>query len=379
MKKRIYLASPHMSGREMDFVQEAFDTNWIAPLGKNVDLFEKEIAQRVDRKYAAALVSGTAAIHLGLKWLGVGQGDLVFCSSLTFSGSCNSVMYEKAIPVFIDSEYESWNISPAALEKAFEWAKKNNKMPKAVITVNLYGQACDYDAVCEICDRHHTPILEDAAESLGAKYKNRPTGSFGKLSALSFNGNKIITTSGGGMLLSNDENAIKKAKFWATQARDNAPHYLHSELGYNYRLSNVSAGIGRGQLTALEERVAQKKAIYDRYKEAFKDIDDIEMMPVPEWSQPNYWLSCMTLKETSKVKPMDIINKLAENNVEARPIWKPMHTQPYYSEYEFFTSKKDGELSIGEDIFNRGLCLPSDTKMTTEELDYVIGLVKELF
>ncbi len=379
MKRRIYLASPHQSGKEMDFVREAFETNWIAPLGKNVDGLEKEVSEYIGMKHAAALISGTAAIHLALKWLGVEEGDFVFCSSLTFSGSCNSIMYEKGVPVFIDSQYESWNMSPEALEKAFQWAKQNDKMPKAVITVNLYGQACDYDKILLICKKYNTPVIEDAAESLGSAYKGRHTGTFGDLSILSFNGNKIITTSGGGMLLSNDENAIKKAKFWATQARDNAPHYLHSELGYNYRLSNVSAGIGRGQLTALEERVAQKKAIYDRYKEAFSDIDDIEMMPVPEWSQPNYWLSCMTLKEKSKVKPMDIIDKLAENNIEARPIWKPMHTQPYYSDYEFFTSKKDGELSIGEDIFNRGLCLPSDTKMTIEEQDYVIGLVKELF
>lgn len=379
MEKRIYLASPHLSGKEMIYVKEAFDTNWVAPLGKNVDMLEKEVASYVNRKHAAALISGTAAIHLGLKWLGIKEGDFVFCSSLTFSGSCNSIMYEKAIPIFIDSEYQSWNMDVKALEKAFNWAKKQNKMPKAVITVNLYGQSCDYDRIKAVCDKYDAPILEDAAESLGSKYKGIHTGTFGELSALSFNGNKIITTSGGGMLLSDDEKAIKKVKFWATQARDNYPYYHHTELGYNYRLSNVSAGIGRGQLTALEERVAQKKAIYDRYKEAFKDIDDIEMMPVPEWSQPNYWLSCMTLKETSKVKPMDIINKLAENNVEARPIWKPMHTQPYYSQFEFFTSKKDGELSIGEDIFNRGLCLPSDTKMTTEEQDYVIGLVKELF
>ncbi len=379
MKKRIYLASPHLCGKEMEYVKEAFDTNWIAPLGKNVDLFEKEVANKVGRKYAAALVSGTAAIHLALKWLGVKEGDLVFCSSLTFSGSCNSVMYEKATPVFIDCDYESWNMCPVAIKKAFEWAKENDKMPKAVITVNLYGQACDYDKIISICKDYNTPIIEDAAESLGAKYKGKQTASFGEISVLSFNGNKIITTSGGGMVLSNDENAIKKAKFWATQSRDDAPHYLHSELGYNYRLSNVSAGIGRGQLTILDERIQQKKAIYDRYKEAFSGIDDIEMMPVPEWSEPNHWLSCMTLKKSSKVKPMDIINKLAENNIEARPIWKPMHTQPYYSRYKFFTSKNEEELSIGEDIFNRGLCLPSDTKMTTEEIDFVIALVKELF
>lgn len=377
MEKRIYSASPHLSGKEMIYVKEAFDTNWVAPLGKNVDMLEKEVASYVNRKHAAALISGTAAIHLGLKWLGIKEGDFVFCSSLTFSGSCNSIMYEKAIPIFIDSEYQSWNMDVKALEKAFNWAKKQNKMPKAVITVNLYGQSCDYDRIKAVCDKYDAPILEDAAESLGSKYKGIHTGTFGELSALSFNGNKIITTSGGGMLLSDDEKAIKKVKFWATQARDNYPYYHHTELGYNYRLSNVSAGIGRGQLTVLDERVKQKKAIYHRYKEAFADIDDIEMMPVPEWSAPNYWLTTLTLKETSKVKPMDIIDNLAENNVEARPIWKPMHTQPYYEKYPFFTTKESG--SVAEDIFNRGLCLPSDTKMTTEEQDYVIGLVKELF
>lgn len=377
MKNRIYLASPHQSGKEMDFVKEAFDTNWIAPLGKNVDGLEKEVSEYVGMKFAAALISGTAAIHLALKWLGVREGDLVFCSSLTFSGSCNSIMYEKAIPVFIDSEYESWNMSAEALEKAFEWAKKNGSMPKAVITVNLYGQPCDYDKILAVCKKYNTPVIEDAAESLGSTYKGRHTGTFGYLSILSFNGNKIITTSGGGMLLCNDEAAIKKAKFWATQARDNFPYYHHTELGYNYRLSNVSAGIGRGQLPALQERIKKKKEIYFRYKDAFKDIQDIEMMPIPQWSQPNFWLTTLTLKAGSKLQPMDIINKLAENNVEARPIWKPMHTQPYYEKYPFFTTKESG--SVAEDIFTRGLCLPSDTKMTDVEQDYVIGLVREIF
>lgn len=377
MEKRIYLASPHLSGEEMKYVKEAFDTNWVAPLGKNVDLFENEMSAYVGRKYSAALISGTAAIHLALKWLNVKEGDVVFCSSLTFSGSCNSIMYEKATPVFIDCDYESWNISAKALKKAFERAKLQNKLPKAVITVNLYGQSCDYDDIIEICRQYNTPIIEDAAESLGSKYKGINTGTFGSLSILSFNGNKIITTSGGGMLLSDCQDAIKKAKFWATQARDNAPYYLHTELGYNYRLSNVSAGIGRGQLTALQDRANKKKAIYERYKEAFVDINNIDMMPIPEWSQPNYWLSTLTLKKGCAVTPMDIIDKLAENNIEARPIWKPMHTQPYYQQYPFFTTAEEG--SVAEDIFNRGLCLPSDTKMTEEEQDYVIGLVKELF
>ena len=378
MDKRIYLASPHLSGDEMKYVQEAFATNWIAPLGKNIDFLEKELTDYIGIKYAAALISGTSAIHLALKWLGVKKDDLVFCSSLTFSGSCNSIIYEQGTPVFIDSEYQSWNICPKALEKAFLWAKSENKLPKAVIIVNLYGQCADYDKIQAVCSKYNTPIIEDAAESLGAYYKNRKSGTFGALSILSFNGNKIITTSGGGMLLSNDENAIKKAKFWATQSRDNAPYYLHSEIGYNYRLSNVSAGIGRGQLTALEQRVSQKKAIYDKYKTAFANIDDIEMMPIPKWSQPNYWLSTLTLtKNLTKISPMDIINKLAENNVEARPIWKPMHTQPYFEKYPFFSISEKG--NVAEDIFNRGFCLPSDTKMTPQEQDYVIKLVMEMF
>lgn len=376
--KRIYLASPHMGGMEQEFVKEAFDTNWVAPLGPNVNNFEKEIAEYVGIKSAAALVSGTSAIHLALKAVGIKSGDRVFCTSLTFAASCNPIIYENGEPVFIDSEPKSWNMSPVALEKAFIKAKEENKMPVAVIVVHLYGQSADMDKIMEICNRYNTPIIEDAAESLGTTYKGKQTGTFGKFGVFSFNGNKIITTSGGGMLVSDDVEKIEKARFWSTQARDNARHYEHTELGYNYRMSNITAGIGRGQLRVLDERINQKKHIFERYKEAFKDIKEIEMMPICEYGNPNYWLSCMTLKEESKIKPLDIILALEGNNIESRPIWKPMHIQPYYRNFEFFNHNEDG-ISISEEIFRRGLCLPSDTKMTEEEIDKVINIIKGLF
>lgn len=376
--KRIYLASPHMGGMEQKFVQEAFDTNWVAPLGPNVNNFEKEVAEYVGAKDAAALVSGTSAIHLALKALEIKSGDRVFCTSLTFAASCNPIMYENGEPVFIDSEPESWNMSPIALEKAFVKAEEENKMPIAVIVVHLYGQSADMDKIMAICEKYNTPVIEDAAESLGATYKGKQTGTFGKFGIFSFNGNKIITTSGGGMLVSDDSEKIAKARFWSTQARDNARHYEHTELGYNYRMSNITAGIGRGQLRVLDERIGQKKHIFERYTEAFNDIEDIEMMPICEYGEPNYWLSCMTLKEGSKVKPLDIILALEEMNIESRPIWKPMHIQPYYSEFNFFSHNDDG-VSIGEDVFNRGVCLPSDTKMSEEEMDKVINIIKSLF
>ena len=376
--KRIYLASPHMGGMEQKFVQEAFDTNWVAPLGPNVNNFEKEVAEYVGAKDAAALVSGTSAIHLALKALEIKSGDRVFCTSLTFAASCNPIMYENGEPVFIDSEPESWNMSPIALEKAFVKAEEENKMPIAVIVVHLYGQSADMDKIMAICEKYNTPVIDDAAESLGATYKGKQTGTFGKFGIFSFNGNKIITTSGGGMLVSDDSEKIAKARFWSTQARDNARHYEHTELGYNYRMSNITAGIGRGQLRVLDERIGQKKHIFERYTEAFNDIEDIEMMPICEYGEPNYWLSCMTLKEGSKVKPLDIILALEEMNIESRPIWKPMHIQPYYSEFNFFSHNDDG-VSIGEDVFNRGVCLPSDTKMSEEEMDKVINIIKSLF
>lgn len=370
--KRIYLASPHLLGTEILFIKSALDSNWVAPLGENVDLFEKEIASYVGVGHAAGLISGTAAIHLALKWCGVGEGDFVFCSSLTFAGSCNGILYERAIPVFIDSEEQSWNMSPKALNDALLWAKSQGRLPKAVIIVNIYGQSADYDKLQAICLAENIPIIEDAAESLGATYKGRQSGSFGDLSVLSFNGNKIITTSGGGMLLSNDSKAIAKAKFWASQAKDNYPYYHHTELGYNYRLSNICAGIGRGQFLALTERIAQKRQIYARYKEAFIGLP-ISLMPTPEWSSPNCWLTCGILDKECKVQPLAIIEHLAAHNIEARHIWKPMHLQPIFEKYPFFSSHPHN--SISDDIFKRGICLPSDTKMNEQKQNKVIDLV----
>lgn len=378
MKEKIYLSSPHMGGYEQQYINEAFESNWVAPLGPNVDGFERELAEYVGVKSAAALSSGTAAIHLALKYVGVKRYDVVFCSSLTFSASCNPIMYEGAIPVFIDSEYNSWNMSPVALKKAFEAHKKMNKLPKAVIIVNLYGQSADMDKLKDICDSYNVPIIEDAAESLGATYKDKFSGTIGEFGVYSFNGNKIITTSGGGMLVSNSEEAINKSRFWATQSRDAARHYQHTELGYNYRMSNIVAAIGRGQLKVLDERVQQKKHIYEVYKEAFKDIEDIEMMPICEYGKPNYWLSVLTLKETSKIKPLDIMVALEKENIESRPVWKPMHLQPYFQEYGFYSHNENG-ISVSEDLFNRGVCLPSDTKMTAVQLERVINIIKKLF
>lgn len=377
--KRIYLASPHMGGLEEVFVKEAFDTNWIAPLGVNVDGFEKELSEYVGIKTGAALASGTAAIHMALKAVGVEKGDKVFCSSLTFAASCNPIIYEGGIPVFIDSEPESHNMSPVALEKAFKVYEEKGEMPKVVIVVNLYGQSADMGKIMEICKKYNVPIIEDAAESLGATYKGKHSGTFGEYGIYSFNGNKIITTSGGGMLVSNNEEGIAKVRFWSTQARDKARHYEHTELGYNYRMSNIVAGIGRGQLRVLEDRIAKKKEIFETYKEAFKNIEDIEMMPVCEYGEPNYWLTTITLNENSKVKPLDIILALEKENIESRPIWKPMHIQPYYKEYDFYSHNDEEEISVSEDIFNRGVCLPSDTKMIKEEQERVIKIIKELF
>ncbi|MEN6460593.1 MAG: DegT/DnrJ/EryC1/StrS family aminotransferase [Syntrophomonas sp.] len=362
-----------MSGFEKAYIEEAFTSNWVAPLGPNVDAFENEIAAYLDVKSAAALSSGTAAIHLALKALNIGQGDIVFCSDLTFVASCNPIIYQNATPVFIDSEPEGWNMSTAALKKAFQ-----QYTPKAVIVVNLYGQSADLDGIKTICDRYQVPIIEDAAESLGATYRGRASGTFGKFGAFSFNGNKIITTSGGGMLVSDDEKAISKVRFWATQARDPARYYQHSELGYNYRMSNICAGIGRGQLKVLNERVRQKKAIYEIYKDAFFDIPAISMANICDFGEPNFWLSVITLDVDSSVKPLDIMVALEAKNVESRPVWKPMHLQPFYEKCAFF-SHFDSDQSISEGIFTQGICLPSDTKMTKEQQSGVIEIVKGCF
>lgn len=374
MEKRIFLASPHMSeeGYEKEYIKEAFDTNWIAPLGENVNKFEEELANYVGAKCGAALSAGTAAIHMALKALDVKEGDIVFCSSLTFSATANPIIYQNATPVFIDCDRETWNMDPEALKKAFE--KYPN--PKAVVIVHLYGTPAKMDEIMAICNKHNVPLVEDAAESLGATYKGKQTGTFGKFGIFSFNGNKIITTSGGGMLVSDDEERIQKVRFWATQSRDKARYYQHSEIGYNYRMSNIVAGIGRGQLKVLNDRLAKKKEIYETYKDAFKDIPEIEMKPVPIDTKPNYWLSTMLLKEGSKVTPLNVMEALDKENIESRPIWKPMHMQPVFEKYDFI---KVEDKPVSEDIFARGVCLPSDTKMTKEEQQEVIRIIKELF
>ncbi len=374
MEKRIFLSSPHMSKEryEQKYIKEAFDTNWIAPLGENVNKFEEELASYVKIKCAAALSAGTAAIHMALKALDVKKEDIVFCSDLTFSATVNPVIYENATPVFIDSEKESWNMDPKALEKAFE--KYPN--PKAVIVVHLYGTPAKIEEIKSICDKHNVPLVEDAAESLGATYKGKQTGTFGKYGIYSFNGNKIITTSGGGMLVSNDEERVAKVRFWATQAREKARHYEHKEIGYNYRMSNILAGIGRGQLKVLDERIGQKTNIYNNYKEGFKDIPDIEIQPIPENTKPNHWLSVITLNKNSKVNPLDIMEALEKENIESRPVWKPMHMQPVFKDYDFI---KVEEEAVSEDLFERGVCLPSDTKMTKEEQNKVIEIIKNLW
>jgi dTDP-4-amino-4,6-dideoxygalactose transaminase len=373
--KKIYLASPNMSeeGYEREYVKNAFDTNWLSTVGENINEFENAVTEYLGTKAGVALASGTSAIHLGLKSLGIGKDDIVFVSDLTFSASVNPIIYENATPVFIDSDYETWNMNPKALEKAFE-----KYTPKAVVVVHLYGRAAKMEEIVKICEEHNVPILEDAAEGLGTIYKGKYLGTYGKLGAVSFNGNKIITTTSGGMLISDDEEKIAKARFWSTQSKDPARHYQHSEIGYNYRMSNVLAGIGRGQIKVLERRIAQKKNIFDSYKDAFKNIKEIEMMPEKEDERSNYWLSTMTLKEGSKVKPLDIIEALEKENIESRPVWKPMHLQPIFEKYDFINSNENG-ISIGEDLFNRGVCLPSDTNMTDEELERVIKIILNLF
>jgi dTDP-4-amino-4,6-dideoxygalactose transaminase len=373
-KKHIYLASPTMNGNEMKFIEEAFDTNWIAPLGPNVNEFEKELAAYVETSHAAALSSGTAAIHLALKYADIKQGDVVFCSTLTFSATCNPILYQGATPVFIDSERDTWNMDPKALRKAF----KKYPNAKAVVLVNLYGTPAKLDEILAICKEYNVPLIEDAAESLGATYKGKQTGTFGKFGIFSFNGNKIITTSGGGMLVSEDGTAIEKARFWSTQSREKERHYEHKEVGYNYRMSNIVAGIGRGQLLSLNKYIELKKNIYYTYKKAFEEISDITMNPITEHSEPNYWLSCITIKEDSKVKPLDIMLALEKENIESRPIWKPMHLQPVFQTCDFVKIDDTME-SISGDIFDHGVCLPSDIKNTEEDMDRVISIIRNLF
>lgn len=375
LKSRIHLSTPHMGGKEMKYIIDAFESNWIAPLGPNVDAFEKEIASFVGVKEAVAVSSGTAAIHLALSLLDVKRGDTVFCSSLTFVASANPILYQGADPVFIDSEPDTWNISPLALERAFEDAFKVNKLPKAVIIVNLYGQSAKMDEVGAICKKYNVPIIEDAAESLGSSYKGKASGSFGEFGIFSFNGNKIITTSGGGMLVSNHTGALKKARFLATQAKDPAPHYEHSMLGYNYRLSNILAGIGRGQLEVLSNRIKRKREIFKVYEQELGRSPSVSFMPELECTFSNRWLTTLTIdEELAGVTIKELLAFLEEENIEARPVWKPLHMQPLFEKFKFYSHNE--EVCISEQLFLTGLCLPSGSNMTMEDQMRVINSLK---
>ncbi|NEW04731.1 aminotransferase class I/II-fold pyridoxal phosphate-dependent enzyme [Paenibacillus sp. SYP-B3998] len=377
VNQRIYLSPPHMGQEEQQWVHEAFATNWIAPLGPNVDTFEKDVAHYVGASGALSLSSGTAAIHLALRLLDVGPGDVVFCSTLTFVASVNPVLYQGAEPVFIDSEPETWNMSSRALVRALISAQRNGKLPKAVIVVNLYGQSADMDPIVNICEAYNIPIIEDAAESLGATYQGKGSGTIGKFGIYSFNGNKIITTSGGGMLVSDDLEALDKARFWATQARDQAPHYEHSEVGYNYRMSNVLAGIGIGQLRALPSRIQARRAIFANYVEALGPIKGFNFMPEATFGTSTRWLTALTINpQQAKTTAASIIQALSALNIESRPVWKPMHLQPLFKDCTYI-SHTEGN-SVSDQLFEQGLCLPSGSSLTEYEQERVIEVIKSL-
>ena len=403
-KNKIWLATPTMHGEEIQHVQKAYETNWMSTVGENINEIERMACEKVGCKHAVALASGTSALHLAVKLAGVKPGDTVFCTDMTFGATVNAVLYEKGMPVFIDTEYDTWNMDPVALEKAFELYPNT----KVIIVVNLYGTPAKFDEICAIAEKHNALIIEDAAESLGATYKGRQTGTFGTYNAISFNGNKIITGSSGGMLLTDDLEAANKARKWSTQSRENAPWYQHEEVGYNYRMSNVIAGVVRGQLPYLEDHIAKKKAIYERYQEGLKGLP-VTMNPYdPETMEPNFWLSCMMIdkdamcmqvrddqkalyiSEPGKTCPTEILETLAKYNAEGRPIWKPMHMQPIYRMHPFVTRQGDGRgrtnayiagegVDAGADIFDRGLCLPSDIKMTVDEQMQIIEIIRSCF
>lgn len=404
-ENRIWLASPCMHGEEIQYVTEAYETNWMSTVGKNINEVERLAAEKIGCKYAVALSAGTAALHLCMKLAGIKKGDYVFCSDMTFSATVNPVVYEGGIPIFIDSERDTWNMDPVALEKAFEMYPD----VKVVVSVNLYGTPAKMDEIKAVCEKHGAILIEDAAESFGASYKGVQTGTFGTYNAISFNGNKIITGSSGGMLLTDDLEAANRARKWSTQSRENAPWYQHEEIGYNYRMSNVIAGVVRGQLPYLEEHIAKKKAIYMRYKEGLKDLP-VSMNPYnPDECEPNFWLSCLLIDEDAMCKqvrsdsealfisesgkscPTEILEALAKYNAEGRPIWKPMHMQPIFRMNPYVTATGDGRCrtnayiasgdysEVGEDIFNRGLCLPSDIRMTEQEQDVVIEIIRSCF
>ena len=403
-ENKVWLATPTMHGDEIKYVQEAYETNWMSTVGENINEVERITCEKTQSKYAVALASGTSALHLAVKLAGVKPGDKVFCSDVTFAATVNPIVYEHGVPVFIDTEYETWNMDPEALEKAFEIYPE----VKVVVVAHLYGTPGKIDEIKSICDKHNAIIIEDAAESFGATYKGKQTGTFGDFNCISFNGNKIITGSSGGMLLTDSLYAVNKARKWSTQSREDAAWYQHEEIGYNYRMSNVIAGIVRGQLPYLDEHIAQKKAIYERYKDGFKDLP-VQMNPMNLTdSNPNYWLSCMIINpeamakqvrgeqdylyasEKGKTTPQEILDAIASINAEGRPIWKPMHMQPIYRMNPFITKNGNGRAQtnayikeqasdVGMDIFNRGLCLPSDNKMTKEQQDIIIEVIKNCF
>ncbi|CAD2079271.1 aminotransferase class I/II-fold pyridoxal phosphate-dependent enzyme [Phocicoccus pinnipedialis] len=374
MSERILLSTPHMSGKELNYINDAFDKNWIAPLGENVDKFEHMIKDYTGIHSSVALSSGTAAIHLALIEAGVKDNDIVFCSTLTFSASANPIIYQNAVPVFIDSEKDTWNMCPDALEKAFIKYKVMNKEVKAVVAVNLYGQSAQYDKIQEICKRYGSILIEDAAESLGSEYHGKKSGTFGDFGVFSFNGNKIITTSGGGMLISNKYEKINHALFLATQAREKAVHYQHEEIGYNYRLSNISAGIGIGQMEVLDERVNRRREIYEIYFKALSDIEGVHFQPEISNSKSNRWLTALTVDfDKLSVKPNELIDYLNVNNIESRPVWKPMHLQPVFKEYDYITLEKD----VAKQLFETGICLPSSSNLDDDEIHYVCTKIKE--
>lgn len=377
-QEKVWISSPTMHGEELNYIEEAYRTNWMSTVGENINQVEKQIAEKIGMKHAVALSCGTAALHMAVKLAGVKRGDKVFCSDMTFAATVNPIVYEGGIPVFIDTEYDTWNMDPEALKRAFELYPE----VKVIVIAHLYGVPCKMDEIREIAEQHGAIIIEDAAESLGATYKGKQTGVFGDINCISFNGNKIITGSSGGMLLTNDEEAANKVRKWSTQSRENALWYQHEELGYNYRMSNVIAGVVRGQIPYLEEHIAKKKAIYEKYQEGFKDLP-VQMNPYDTKNcEPNYWLSCLLLEKQAleKTNPIKILEKLEEYNAEGRPIWKPMHMQPIYKENPFVTRKEnEGVLDVGKDIFVRGLCLPSDNKMTAEQQDIIIEIVKSCF
>ena len=403
-ENKVWLATPTMHGDEIKYVQEAYETNWMSTVGENINEVERITCEKTQSKYAVALASGTSALHLAVKLAGVKPGDKVFCSDVTFAATVNPIVYEHGVPVFIDTEYETWNMDPKALEKAFEIYPE----VKVVVVAHLYGTPGKIDEIKAICDKHNAIIIEDAAESFGATYKGKQTGTFGDFNCISFNGNKIITGSSGGMLLTDSLYAVNKARKWSTQSREDAAWYQHEEIGYNYRMSNVIAGIVRGQLPYLDEHIAQKKAIYERYKEGFKDLP-VQMNPMNLTdSNPNYWLSCMIINpeamtkqvrgeqdylyssEKGKTTPQEILDAITSINAEGRPIWKPMHMQPIYRMNPFITKNGNGRAQtnayikekstdVGMDIFNRGLCLPSDNKMTKEQQDIIIEVIKNCF